>query len=174
MGSVTETDATSAKAPLAVLMCGVAGSGKTTYAQHLETRGYVRLSVDEEIWHRFGRYGVDYEPDEYARLSEVAEALVRQRLLDVLAQRRDVVVDLSLWRRATREQYKRLVEDAGGRWKLVYMQVDPVVLRRRLDERAGRRDANAAFPVTEDVLAIYLSGFEVPHGEDEQIITVTS
>ncbi len=30
-------------------MCGVAGSGKTTYAQGLEAQGYTRLSVDEEI-----------------------------------------------------------------------------------------------------------------------------
>ena len=51
--------------PEVVLMCGIAGSGKTTYAKDLEARGYVRLSVDEEIWHRFGRYGVDYEAEEY-------------------------------------------------------------------------------------------------------------
>lgn len=44
------------------LMCGVAGSGKTTVAQQLEARGMVRLSVDEEIWSRFGRYGLDYPP----------------------------------------------------------------------------------------------------------------
>ncbi len=67
-------------------MCGVAGSGKTTYAQHLETQGYVRLSVDEEVWRRFGSYGVDYQPGEYAHLSETAENLVRERLLDLLAQ----------------------------------------------------------------------------------------
>jgi len=57
--------------------------------------------------------------------------------------------------------------------KLVYLQVDPAVLRRRLAERAQRHDANAAFPITEDVLAAYLSGFEVPHGAGEHIVTVT-
>jgi AAA domain len=40
------------------MMCGVAGSGKTTWARALEARGLVRLSIDEEIWSRFGRYGV--------------------------------------------------------------------------------------------------------------------
>jgi predicted kinase len=48
-----------------VLMCGIAGSGKTTYAQRLERDGYVRLSIDEEVWRRFGRYGLDYEPAAY-------------------------------------------------------------------------------------------------------------
>ncbi len=48
------------------MMCGVAGSGKTTVVQHLEARGMVRLSIDEEIWRRFGRYGLDYPPERYA------------------------------------------------------------------------------------------------------------
>lgn len=37
------------------------GSGKTTYAPRLEPAGYAPLSIDEEIWHSFGRYGVDYD-----------------------------------------------------------------------------------------------------------------
>ena len=90
-------------------MCGIAGSGKTTYAKDLEARGYVRLSVDEEIWHRFGRYGVDYEPDEYERHTEVAREAVRERLLMLLAEGRDVVVDSSFWQRSRRQEYKQLV-----------------------------------------------------------------
>jgi signal recognition particle GTPase len=35
--------------PRVVLMCGLAGSGKTTYATQLEVQGYVRLSIDEEV-----------------------------------------------------------------------------------------------------------------------------
>lgn len=30
--------------PLVVMMCGVAGSGKTTIAQQLECEGFIRLS----------------------------------------------------------------------------------------------------------------------------------
>ncbi|MFB6980337.1 AAA family ATPase [Streptomyces scopuliridis] len=49
--------------PLAILFVGLTGSGKTTIAQALATRGYVRLSVDEEVHRLHGRYGVDY-PEE--------------------------------------------------------------------------------------------------------------
>lgn len=150
-------------------MCGLAGAGKTTYAKRLEGEGYVRLSVDEEVWGRFGRYGVDYAPEEYARLSVAAEDVVRQRLRELIAEGRDVVVDLSLWRRAAREDYKRLVEDARAGWRLVYVRVDPAVLRRRLAERAHRFDANAAFTITDDVFDAYLAGFEAPEGEGEEI-----
>ncbi|MFG3602465.1 AAA family ATPase [Micromonospora chersina] len=72
--------------PEVVLMCGVAGAGKTTYAKDLETKGYFRLSVDEEIWHRFGRYGVDYEPDQYEEHTEVARRALRGRLLSLVAR----------------------------------------------------------------------------------------
>ncbi|MEV1201147.1 AAA family ATPase [Microbispora rosea] len=40
-----------------VMMCGVAGAGKTTYAQELEQRGYARLSIDEAVWALIGRDG---------------------------------------------------------------------------------------------------------------------
>lgn len=46
--------------PVVVMMCGVAGSGKTTYAQQLEKEGYIRLSIDEELWSAYGRCGIDY------------------------------------------------------------------------------------------------------------------
>lgn len=151
-------------------MCGVAGSGKTTYAKELEGEGYVRLSVDEEVWRRFGRYGSDYAAEDHARVSDVAEGVLRRRLLDLIAEGRDVVVDLSFWQRATREHYKRLVRDAGARWRLVYLQVEVDVLRRRLAERAGRFDANA-FPITDDVLTAFLDGLEAPDGEGEEVVT---
>ena len=158
--------------PVVVLMCGVAGSGKTTYAQQLEMKGYVRLSIDEEVWARFGRYGMDYDPADYARLSAAAEDVLRERLVTLVGEGRDVVVDFSFWQRASRDRYKRLVEAAGGTWRLIYLQVDPAVLRRRLDDRAERFDANAAFPITPDTLAAYLAGFEEPRGEGEEVIAL--
>lgn len=155
-----------------VLMCGVAGSGKTTYAQGLEQQGYARLSIDEELWRRFGRYGVYYLAEDYAALSQVAEDALRQRLLELIQAGRRVVVDLSFSQRASRDEYKQLIESAGGHWRLVYLQVRPDVLRLRLARRAERFDANAAFPITADVLADYLTGFEEPRGEGEDTLVV--
>ncbi len=159
--------------PEVVLMCGVAGSGKTTYAKGLEANGYVRLSVDEEIWQRFGAYGVDYEPDQYAAHTEVAREALRQRLLSLIAQDRDVVIDSSFWQRSRREAYKDLIARAGGRWRLIYLRIDEALLRERLRVRAERFDANAAFPVTDDLLADFLRGFEPPSGEGEEVVEVT-
>ena len=120
----------------------------------------------------FGRYGVDYAAADYREKSRIAEATLRQRLQFLVKQRNCVVVDNSFWSRATRDQYKKLVQDAGGRWRLVYLQASPELLRRRLSRRADRFEANAAFPITDELLNAYISAFEEPHGEGEEIILV--
>ena len=153
-----------------VLMCGVAGAGKTTYAQGLEARGYVRLSIDEVIWERFGRFGVDYDAGRYDEYSAAAETALRARLLELVRRGDDVVVDRSFWRRAARDEYKQLLADAGARWELVYLKVDREQLRERLAARAVRFDANAAFPITDDTLDRFLAGFEEPCDEGEIVI----
>lgn len=96
--------------------------------------------------------------------------MLRERLVTLIRQGRDVVVDFSFWQRASRDRYKRLVEATGETWQLIHLQVDPAVLRQRLDDRAKRFDANAAFPITQDTLAAYLAGFEEPRGEGEEVI----
>jgi predicted kinase len=156
--------------PEVVLMCGVAGSGKSTYARSVEARGHVRLSVDEEIWRRFGRYGIDYDPSQYEHHTDVARESVREQILALIEQGRDVVVDSSLWKRSRRYEYKKLIEDAGGRWRLVYMRADPELLRARLRVRSERFDADAAFPITDALLDRYLQSFEPPCGEGEEVI----
>ncbi|MFF4893532.1 AAA family ATPase [Micromonospora chersina] len=127
--------------PEVVLMCGVAGAGKTTYAKDLETEGYVRLSVDEEIWHRFGRYGVDYEPDQYEEHTEVARRALRERLLSLVAEGRNVVIDSSFWQRSRRQAYKELIEQAGAAGALSTSRPT-----RRCYGSVSRRGLSASMP----------------------------
>ena len=154
------------------MMCGVAGSGKTTFAQNLERAGYVRLSIDEELWRRYGRYGVDYPEAHYPEYSAQAEEHLRSELVSVLRRGSDVVVDFSFWQRSRRDAYKRLIEGTGAAWRLIYLKVPEEVLRTRLQNRAGRFDANAAFPITEAILASYLAGFEEPMDEGQETIEI--
>lgn len=156
--------------PLAVMMCGLAGSGKTTYAQQLQREGYFRLSIDEEVWASYGRYGVDYPPHKYSEYSIEAEQKLSCQLIELLHKGRNVVIDFSFWNRAKRDEYKRIIEQAGGEWRLVYLKVSHDILRKRLSDRSQRFDANASFPITEDILATYINGFEEPLGESEIVV----
>ncbi len=152
------------------MLCGVAGAGKTTYAQELEGAGFTRLSVDEEIWRRFGAYGTDYPEQDYERHQVVAEQAVQADLERLISERVPIVLDLSLWRRTSRQQYKALVERHGCEWELVYLCLDVDTLAERLRSRAVRRDANAAFPVSPARLTRFLDGFEVPQDEGETVL----
>lgn len=46
--------------PCVVLMTGMPGAGKTTLALALARAGFKRLCPDEEMFRRYGRYGVDF------------------------------------------------------------------------------------------------------------------
>ncbi|WP_201714628.1 AAA family ATPase [Rossellomorea arthrocnemi] len=160
--------------PLIIMMCGVAGSGKTTLAQQLEKEeGFVRLSIDEEVWKVNGRYGIDYPVEKYGDYQVEAERRLRNQLIRLIKDKRKVVIDLSFWQKSIRDGYKQLIEEAGGEWKLIYLNISPEIIRKRLDVRSKRFDANAAFPITENTLTSYLNGFEVPSHEGEIVIEST-
>ncbi|SFA90024.1 MULTISPECIES: ATP-binding protein [unclassified Bacillus (in: firmicutes)] len=156
--------------PMVVMMCGVAGSGKTTFAQQLEKEGFVRLSIDEEIWTTNGRYGIDFSVEMYEKYKEDAEAKLRDQLVSLIQNKQNVVVDFSFWQRSKRQEYKQLIEYSGGEWILIYLKVHPNDLRERLKIRSKRFDANAAFTITDEILTSFLNGFEVPVGEGEILI----
>ncbi|QWC21138.1 AAA family ATPase [Bacillus haikouensis] len=154
---------------LVVMMCGVAGSGKTTFSKGLEKEGFVRLSIDEEIWATRGRYGVDFPIEKIEEYKKEAEETLRNRLIGLISQKQEVVIDFSFWDRARRDRYKKLIEDSGGRWKLIYLKVHPDDLRNRLALRNQQFDANS-FHISEELLTSYLKGFQVPEGEGEMVV----
>ena len=155
--------------PLVYMLCGLTGSGKTVYAKRLEAKGCVRLSIDELVQDRHGRYDIDYPADDYQRFYDEAVTEVDRRLVELLEAGQSVVLDHGLWQRSNRDRYKRLVEAHGGRWRLFYFTAEPEVLRRRLAERNPRTDANA-LTVTKEMLDAFLARFEAPRGEGEVVL----
>lgn len=155
-----------------VMMCGIAGSGKTTYAKVLEARGFVRLSIDEYIWAQFGRFGVDYPAARYEELQRIAEEANFQRLGTLVRERVACVIDYSFWSRTKRQEYRRFVEDAGGQVTLLYLHATSEVLRKRLQVRNQTCDANAAFAIDQKTLERFIAGFEEPCGDEEAIVVV--
>lgn len=156
--------------PVVYLLCGLTGSGKTAYAKRLEAEGCARLSIDELVHARHGRYDVDYPASHYPRHYEEAVSELDRRLVELLEANQSVVLDHGLWQRLDRDRYKALVEAQGGRWELLYFKVEPSVLRRRLAQRNQQGGANALI-VSDDMLTDFIARFEAPSGEGERVLS---
>ncbi|MEV5787213.1 ATP-binding protein [Streptomyces sp. NPDC052287] len=158
-----------------VLMCGLPGAGKTTYAMELVRRGYVRLSIDEVVWQRLGQRdaGLVLEAEAFDQLKEEVRREQRQELVELMLAGRDVVVDYSFWSRAARDNYKALIESHGCRWELVHLKADRTTLERRLEVRNGKEGANSV-TVDETLFNRYLANFEEPSGEGARVFTQSS
>ena len=148
-------------------MCGLAGSGKSTYARDLEERGWTRFSIDSEAW-QMGFVDAAAVPAEVA-----LEIRARQRdaIARALDAGEDVVVDYSFWSRAQREDYRALGRSHGATVEVVYLETPEAVVRRRLAARCGAHADD--FVVDAELLDRYVAGFEAP-GPDEHDVTVIS
>ncbi|MEV6487186.1 ATP-binding protein [Actinoplanes sp. NPDC051633] len=152
------------------LLVGLTGAGKTTYsARVLEPAGAVRLSVDELIYERHGQYAVDYPAAEYFSLYEPAVQEIRERMVRELALGHDVALDLGIWSRADRDEWKHLIEKAGGQWRLLYFPVSRAELLARLAER-NRLGRAEAMPLRESDLDDFYARFDEPEDEGEEVI----
>lgn len=148
-----------------VLVCGAAGAGKSTHARALEADGYARLSFDEEAWLR----GHREHPLPAAVAAEV-HADLRARLVALVEDGRDVVVDTSFWSRASRESYRALLAPLGVVPVTHYLATPRDVALLRL---ADRRNAGPHDIVVEpDLARAYLDGFEVPTPDEGPLVVV--
>lgn len=155
--------------PIAYLLCGLGGSGKSTYAQKLEDNGLQKFSLDEYVYSLYGRAIINLPEKVYLEYYRTAKVKLDKKLASVIKKKQSVVLDYGFWRRASRDYYKKLIEANGGEWKLIYLKANPELLMTRLKERNKRTDANA-FPVTEEMLLSYIERFEEPNNEGEEII----
>ncbi len=155
--------------PVVYLLCGLGGSGKSTYAQKLTEKGLQKFSLDEYVYSTYGREITTLPESEYLKIYRTAKIELDNKLVSAIKHKQSVVVDYGFWRKSSREFYKRLVEENGGEWKLMYFKATPEVLMGRLRERNKRIDANA-FPVTEEKLREYIARFEEPSDEGEEVI----
>jgi predicted kinase len=146
-----------------VFMCGPAGSGKSTYARGLEDAGMVRLSFDVAAWRR-GHSMPLSQP-----VREAIEAGLRARLLELVADGADVVLDFSFWSRRMRDDYRRLLAPTGVVPETVYLATDRETVLSRVRARRARHADDVV--LTESLAAQYFDAFEPPT-PDEGPLTV--
>jgi predicted kinase len=110
-----------------IFMCGPSGSGKTTYAQRLENEGMARLSFDVEMWKR----GITTIPLPQETRTEI-ESVLRKRLLELISDGVDVVLDFSFWSRQMREEWRQVLQPTGVVPETIFLDADRATVLHRL------------------------------------------
>jgi predicted kinase len=156
------------------LLCGLPGSGKTTWARALEDRGALRLSLDEEVLTRLAEAR---DPANDLRVSEgeLQEMNLqvskehRARTVEALASGRTVILDNGYWFRRDRDAVKEMIEANGGQWRLLYFSVDKETQWSRLAARnAG--DLTTTHFISRNEMELFATRFEPPGGEGEELV----
>lgn len=145
-------------------MCGPAGSGKSTYATSLQQQGFRRLSIDEEAWRR----GITRQPLPDRTAADIEREL-RRRLLQLVEDGADVVLDLAFATRAARDSYRVLLARCSVIPETVYLATPREVVLDRVRRRAGAGADDVV--LTKERAAEYFDRFEIPTA-DEGPLTV--
>jgi predicted kinase len=119
--------------PVAYLVHGYLGAGKTTFARALAARtGALRYSLDDLMVERHGHDPPAAQFDAYLQriYAELNRAWPR-----TLASGRDVVLDFGFWSRAYRDDARIRASAAGATTRLFYVRCAEEVAKRRCLER---------------------------------------
>lgn len=146
-------------------MCGPAGSGKSTVARQLEAAGMARLSFDQEAWDR-GVRGMPLPESVRA----VIDADLRTRLLKLVGQGRDVVLDFSFWSRDMRDDWRRLLAPYGVIPETLYLATDRGTCLERVRARALTNGDDFVLPPA--IAAEYFDHFQVPTPEEGPLAVI--
>jgi predicted kinase len=148
-----------------VFMCGPAGSGKSTVARGYEQQGMTRLSFDQEAWSR-GITAMPLPPEVHRDIEDV----LRARLVELVRDGADVVVDFSFWSRVMREEYRELLRPLGVVPETVYLATDRATVLRRIAARAAGDGDD--FAVSAELAAFYFDHFEPPTAEEGPLTVI--
>ena len=146
------------------MMCGPAGSGKSTVARQLEANGMTRLSFDREAWRR-GIHEMPLSPE----VHEEIERELRARLVELVTAGADVVLDFSFWSRRSRLAFRDLLRPLGVVPETIYLATPREVALERMQKR--RREHADDYALAAELAAEYFDHFEPPTA-DEGPLTV--
>lgn len=154
--------------PIAHLICGATGAGKTSYATSLAThvRG-VRFTLDEWIAALFlpdrpNPPSLAWAVERTARCEKQIWSLTSE----LLARRVDVVLDFGFSRQSQRDEARTRALQSGADVKFHYLDVEPETRRERIAKRNSQN--NGSYELTDAMFDWMESVFEVP--TDDELI----
>jgi predicted kinase len=152
--------------PTIYLLCGLPGSGKTTYARQLEKNGAVRLSLDEELFTLFGR---TFHPERYPEFEKQTKEKLLERAALLIEDKKSTILDWGFWKKKDREEVKMIMQGHGAEVKLLYFKKNT----HNLIQGVQNRDFSKNHEISKKMLMNFLTQFEEPNDENEEIVQHT-
>lgn len=151
--------------PTLYILCGLPGSGKTTYAKELEKKGIRRLSLDEEL---FKTYGKDFPPEKYSEFERAIKNFLLNQAAACLQQGVSVSLDWGFWKKADRDDIRSFAVENSAQSKLVYFKKD----FEDLVSGISNRDMTSNHSIDSDMLEKFQREFEEPSDEGEEVVDI--
>lgn len=155
------------KQPIAYIICGFIGAGKTTFARKLEKQtGAVRITKDEWMVRIFGNtITSDKNFEEYdGNVTELAKHIA----FNILKSGADVILDEGFWVKSQRDDIKKKISELGAIPILYYVECSVQEMRKRTVARS-ENPTKDSFEISGEMFDSYVKYWEPPT-EDEEFI----
>ena len=152
------------------LICGLVGSGKTTYSKQLEKeQNALRLSLDEWM---IPLYGEHMERQMFEKRRSALQSLFNDSACRLLDLGVPVIFDYGFWKKIDREKTIKWAETMGHE-SVIYFIDTPSEVRRLRIARRNLLHSSQHYFFSENIVELFDSWFEAPSFE-ENPITITS
>jgi predicted kinase len=155
--------------PIAHLICGFIGSGKTTFARKLEQEiGVVRFTKDEWMVRVFGNSPPKnkFEYDKFHEYDSKMANLATEIALRFLKTGTSVIIDDGFWFRKQRDEMRQTLKDIDAAAKFYFIDTPVDVMKARTVKRSENPPVDS-FYITEQEFNDYLKTFQPPTADEE-------
>ena len=151
-------------------MCGLVGSGKTTFSKQLaQSTGALRFSMDEWMIPLFGEHMPRAEFD--TRLNQLTE-LFQQSAEQLLELGVAVIFDFGFWEKQQRMDIRAWANSIDAELELIYLECPFATCYQRVLNR-NQNPQNVSYEITEEMFLLFQSRFEAPQN-DERVTLINT
>lgn len=161
----------SKKQPVAYVICGFIGAGKTTFARKLEKEtGAIRVTKDEWIIKIFGnKITLDNNFEVYDKnITRLATDIA----FKILKAGKDVIIDEGFWVKSQRDDIKKKILQVGAKPIFYYVESSVEKMKERVINRS-KNPTKDSFEISEEMFNSYLKYWQAPD-ESENVKVVKS
>ncbi len=155
--------------PVAFLLHGYLGVGKTTLARRLEAE-HAAICFTHDEWMR-ALYGDDPPEEFFADYAGRVSGLIEATWTRCLKLGLNIVLDFGFWSRSERDRTRALIAQLGGECRLYRLTCSDEIARQRIERRNGSLDASLFIaPATYEALKARFEAL----GPDERSIDIAT